>query len=268
MRSYKAHISTRKNSYAIRKFSIGIASILVGSALFFGYNQESHASLQVTEDSNSSTNNINADVVQSSGAITKQEGIQNTTQNESVEKVSNNVNEDASLNNNVNLQNNQLLASEQASENNNLVGSSKSNEHQASGSEVSSDTSLETQSNNNVEETKASNTLNQLISNNTQSDLTTTLNNNEASSQESNFDTKSVVSEKQKIYPAQVVRKNVNAHTKDVDVLKLIENNSKYLSEEERKLFLRMATRYSSFVSRDWNHIYNKNYNGISSNVN
>lgn len=268
MRSYKAHISTRKNSYAIRKFSIGIASILVGSALFFGYNQESHASLQVTEDSNSSTNNINADVVQSSGAITKQEGIQNTTQNESVEKVSNNVNEDTSLNNNVNLQNNQLLASEQASENNNLVGSSKSNEHQASGSEVSSDTSLETQSNNNVEETKASNTLNQPISNNTQSDLTTTLNNNEVSSQESNFDTKSVVSEKQKIYPAQVVRKNVNAHTKDVDVLKLIENNSKYLSEEERKLFLRMATRYSSFVSRDWNHIYNKNYNGISSNVN
>jgi clumping factor B len=57
VRSYKAHISTRKNSYAIRKFSIGIASILVGSALFFGYNQESHASLQVINEVNDNARN-------------------------------------------------------------------------------------------------------------------------------------------------------------------------------------------------------------------
>lgn len=62
-------------------------------------------------------------------------------------------------------------------------------------------------------------------------------------------------------------RRTVTANTKDVDVLKYIEENSKYLSDEERKFYLRQATRHLSFYSRDWSNIYKKDYDSISKNV-
>lgn len=73
----------------------------------------------------------------------------------------------------------------------------------------------------------------------------------------------------QEVRPTTVQnRQTVNANTKDVDVLKYVEANSNYLSDEERKFFLRQVTRHSGFHDRDWNNIYNKNYDSISTNVN
>lgn len=67
---------------------------------------------------------------------------------------------------------------------------------------------------------------------------------------------------------ATPIRRTVNENTKDVNVLKYIEENSKYLSDEERQFFLRQVTRHSGFHNRDWDHIYRKDYDGISANVN
>ncbi|MBF7016769.1 YSIRK-type signal peptide-containing protein [Staphylococcus durrellii] len=72
----------------------------------------------------------------------------------------------------------------------------------------------------------------------------------------------------EEVRPSAPQHRTVNANTKDVNVLKYIEENSKYLSDEERKFFLRQVTRHSGFHSRDWNHIYRKDYDNISANVN
>lgn len=70
------------------------------------------------------------------------------------------------------------------------------------------------------------------------------------------------------VRPTTPIKRTVNANTKDVNVLKYIEEQSNNLSDEERKFFLRQVTRHSGFVAQDWNNIYDKNYNAISENVN
>lgn len=36
-------LSNKQNKYSIRKFSVGISSILIGSFIIFGVNNEAHA---------------------------------------------------------------------------------------------------------------------------------------------------------------------------------------------------------------------------------
>jgi hypothetical protein len=89
----------------------------------------------------------------------------------------------------------------------------------------------------------------------------------EATAKLTNIDQR-VTSALEEVRPTTPTRRTVNANTKDVDVLKYVEEYSKYLSDEERKFFLRQVTRHSGFLAQDWNHIYRKDYNGISTNVN
>lgn len=76
-----------------------------------------------------------------------------------------------------------------------------------------------------------------------------------------------VASVYQPLNDKKVKRQEINKSTYDVSVLKIIEKNKKYLNEEERKFFLKMASRNTSFLPNDWPLIYNRNYKDISKNV-
>lgn len=89
----------------------------------------------------------------------------------------------------------------------------------------------------------------------------------EATAKLANIDQR-VTSALKEVRPTTPKKRIVNANTKDVNVLKYIEEYSKNLSDEERKFFLRQVTRHSGFVAQDWNNIYDKNYDAISESVN
>lgn len=74
MKTYKEHTARKHNKYAIRKFSVGLASIMVGSIIFFGHYMTAQASeVQNNEDSNQSSlqaNNVTeVDVVSETGEL-------------------------------------------------------------------------------------------------------------------------------------------------------------------------------------------------------
>ncbi|MBF7024628.1 YSIRK-type signal peptide-containing protein [Staphylococcus kloosii] len=261
MRSYKAHISTRKNRYAIRKFSIGIASILVGSALFYGASQEAQASEQVGQ-SNNVSNNL-SDVVQNSS----ESDVANGTGVAAVNEVNDNARNQSSNSNNENPQDNQLQPVSQVNENNDSSVSSQSDAQQSQPANGPVNTLGQSQTNNKPQASNNSNSANQPVADTTYNDLGLDVNDTLEQTAQQNAN-QSVSVDKPKIYPVQVVRKSVNPQTKEVDILKIVESNSKYLSDEERKYFLRMVSRNSSFQPRDWDHIYRKDYNVIANNVN
>lgn len=74
VKTYKEHTARKHNKYAIRKFSVGLASIMVGSIIFFGHYMTAQASeVQNNEDSNQSSlqaNNVTeVDVVSETGEL-------------------------------------------------------------------------------------------------------------------------------------------------------------------------------------------------------
>lgn len=262
MRSFKAHMSTTKHRYAIRKFSIGIASILVGIALYYGANQEAQASEQVSQSNNVSRNP--SDIVQSS----RETDVTNSTGKETVNELSDNVRNQSSNSDNENTQGNQLLKVSQVNKNNDSSVSSQSSTQQSQPVNGTIDRLGQSQVNNNRQVSNASTNTNEAVTNTIHQDLGLDVHQSLEQRPQQNANQSNVNVGKPKIYSVQVVRKTVSAKTKDVDVLKIIESHSKYLSDEERKYFLRVVSRNSSFQPRDWKHIYRKDYNGISATVN
>ncbi|MEB7421222.1 YSIRK-type signal peptide-containing protein [Staphylococcus arlettae] len=254
MKTYKEHTARKHNKYAIRKFSVGLASIMVGSIIFFGHYMTAQASeVQNNEDSNQSSlqaNNVTeVDVVSETGEL--KPNVQRSSNSATVGTQDNLAEPNNAIHN--------------ITEGTNSVTENR-NQQQQSVQETpnkADNTTKQGEAQNQV-----SNQLSQVRKANFQEiprNIPQQNNNVQHSAPQvvANHSTP----EYQSLDAKKVKRQVINKSTYDVDVLKIIEKNKQHLNEEERKFFLRMASRNTSFLPNDWSLIYNRNYKDISRNV-
>ncbi|KYH14157.1 YSIRK-type signal peptide-containing protein [Staphylococcus kloosii] len=285
MEFFKEDTARKRNKYSIRKFSVGIASILVGSAFVYSNNEAQAAEAEVK-------NNVQQNgAAQSKAAQPKAQGATNTeqvttNQEQAVQSLNTGSNQDVNKNSaggnsttqpkkqatNKNGQPNVVKAPVQSSGNaqtNSAVGSNTQKSQNSVTQNNSADdkeiNKLKEQVNNKINKPSGNSSSNNLDNKDYYAKLVTKATSNLEDAAEKHrakltLETidKRVDTALKEVKPVNIEQKTVDKHTKYKDVFNYINKQKQHLSQPELELFLRNASRVTDFPDI-W-----KNYNALS----
>lgn len=280
MEFFKEDTARKRNKYSIRKFSVGIASILVGSAFVYSNNEAQAAEAEVKNN-----------VQQNGAAQSKAQGATNTeqvttNQEQAVQSLNTGSNQDVNNNSaggnvttqpnkqatNKNGQPNVVKAPVQSSGNaqtNNAVGSNTQKSQNSVTQNNSADdkeiNKLKEQVNKKINKPSGNSSSNNLDNKDYYANLVTKATSNLEDAAEKHrakltLETidKRVDTALKEVKPVNIEQKTVDKHTKYKDVFNYINKQKQHLSQPELELFLRNASRVTDFPDI-W-----KNYNALS----